>query len=256
VKTPGLFAFLALCAMQSSAVAQHAGQYEAADIEYGARLYGGHCINCHGESGDLMPGANLRSGVFRNAPTDRDLTGVIRDGIAGTAMTATGYTDSELTALVAYLRNMTSFDPSGAAVGDPLRGEAIFRGKGDCLACHRVGGEGPRFAPDLSDVGGERTAALLHRVLIDPSDGLVPVNRPVRIVTSTGETLLGRRLNEDTFTVQVIDDRERLRSFDKAALREYSVSQEATMPSYAQTLSESERADVVAYLLSLKGKTQ
>ena len=86
----------------------HAGQYEQADIEYGAQLYSGHCVVCHGERGDAMPGANLGSGRFRHAETDRDLTNVIRNGVPGTAMAPSAYTESELGALVAYLRNMGS----------------------------------------------------------------------------------------------------------------------------------------------------
>ena len=70
---------------------QHAGQYEQADIEYGARLYLGRCIICHGERGDGMPGVNLRSGRFKNASTDRELSNVVRDGVAGTAMAPNAY---------------------------------------------------------------------------------------------------------------------------------------------------------------------
>ena len=74
----------------------HAGQYEQADIEYGAQLYSGHCVVCHGERGDAMPGANLGVGKFRHAETDRDLTNVIRNGVPGTAMAPSAYTESEL----------------------------------------------------------------------------------------------------------------------------------------------------------------
>ena len=41
---------------------------------------------------------------------------------------------------------------------------------------------------------------------------MLPINRPVRIVTRDGKTIRGRRLNEDTFTVQIIDEQERLLS--------------------------------------------
>ena len=42
-------------------------------------------------------------------------------------------------------------------------------------------------------------------------------------------------------------------SLDKADLREYTVINTSSMPSYKDKLSSQERADVVAYLLSLKG---
>lgn len=249
-----LAAFAGLGLVAGPVLAQdHAGQYDQADVEYGAQLYAGHCITCHGESGDLMPGANLRSGRFRNAPSDRDLSRLIREGLEGTAMIATSYSDSELTALVAYLRNMANFDAASVTVGDPDRGRALFEGKGECLSCHRVHGQGPRSAPDLTRIGSTRTAAILTRVLVDPSAAMMPVNRPVRVVTRGGRVINGRRLNEDTFTIQLIDAEEQLHTLDKATLREYTIGTDATMPSYADMLNAEERADVVAYLLSLKG---
>jgi cytochrome c oxidase cbb3-type subunit III len=231
----------------------HAGQYERPDIEYGARLYSAQCITCHGERGDSIPGVSLGSNKFKHAASDRDLTGIIQNGIAGTAMAPSGYADPEIAAIVAYLRNMTSYDPSGTAVGDAARGRELYFGKGDCDRCHRVGGEGPRYAPDLSSVGTLRTAATLQRALRDPVDALIPINRPVRAVLRDGTVVTGRRLNEDTHTVQLIDERERLVTLEKASLREYSVTTAAQMPSYENVLTDAERADLVAYLLSLKG---
>jgi putative heme-binding domain-containing protein len=253
--------FVCLAAAAAGAIAlggearaqQHAGQYEAADIEYGAQLYAERCVACHGESGDLMPGASLRSGRFRNATSDRELSGVIQNGIPNTAMVATGYTSSELTALVAYLRNMSTFDAEGALLGDAAQGRALFEGKGGCTSCHRVHGEGPRFAPDLSNVGATRTAALLRRTLVDPDAALLPANRPVRAVLRDGTVVNGRRLNEDTFTIQLIDENERLRSLERSELRDYEIGTQSLMKSYEDVLSERERADLVAYLLSLKG---
>ena len=98
-----------------------------------------------------------------------------------------------------------------------------------------------------------RTAATLQRTLLDPKAALLPINRSVRAVLRDGTVVTGRRLNEDTYTVQIIDERERLYTFEKAALREYSLGNDAKMPSYEKTLSDAERADLVAYLLSLKG---
>jgi hypothetical protein len=63
----------------------------------------------------------------------------------------------------------------------------------------------------------------------------------------------GRRLNEDTYTVQLLDDQERLISLAKADLREYTVQTTSPMPSY-KNLSADDLADLVAYLLSLKGR--
>ncbi len=121
-------AFLALFLYSPVQAQQHAGQYDLADIEYGAQLFSERCVVCHGPDGDPMPQANLRSGTYRHASSDRDLMRVVRDGVEGTAMAATGYADAELTAIVAFLRNITNFDGSGLTIGDPASGQAIFEG--------------------------------------------------------------------------------------------------------------------------------
>jgi putative heme-binding domain-containing protein len=242
----------ALCTAAARAQT-HMGQYEQADIEYGARLYAGPCTVCHGERGDQMPGINFSAGTFKNATIDRELLEIIRDGVPGTAMPPSGLSDTEISAVIAYLRNMGRVDTGGAAVGDAARGQALFYGKGDCGSCHRVVAQGPRVAPDLSSIGTMRTAATLHRTLLDPDAALLPINRSVRAVTRDGRTIVGRRLNEDTHTVQLVDERGLLVSLEKSELREYSLDDDARMPSYADVLDDAERADLVAYLLSLKG---
>ncbi len=90
--------------------------------------------------------------------------------------------------------------------------------------------------------------------MTEPTSQMMPINRPVRAVTRDGKIINGRRLNEDTYTVQLLDDQEKLVSLTKADLREYSILTVSPMPSYKDRLTESELADVVAYLLSLKGR--
>ena len=140
------------------------------------------------------------------------------------------------------------------AQGDAARGRAIVEGKGTCLTCHRVGRVGSRVAPNLTSIGSNRSAGSLQRSLVNPTSQMMPINRPVRLVTSDGTVVTGRRLNEDTYSVQLIDDRERLRSFIKSDLKELTVATTSPMPSYERTLTGDEIADVIAYLLSLKAQ--
>jgi cytochrome c oxidase cbb3-type subunit III len=231
----------------------HEGQYAQADIVKGQGIYRGQCATCHGTSGDAVGGVDLRRGRFRNARSDEDLARLISGGIPGTAMPAFKFEPAELTAIVAFIR--AGFDVNAAAVkmGDAARGHGIFTGKGGCTACHRVNGQGPRLAPDLSDIGASRPAASIQGVLIDPATYLVPINRSVRAVTRDGKVITGRRLNEDTYTVQIFDEKEQLVSLTKAELKEYEVLKTPRMPSYKDKLTPDEIADLVAYLVSLKG---
>jgi putative heme-binding domain-containing protein len=230
------------------------GDYAPADIAYGARLYDAQCTTCHGAGGDGVGGVDLRSGRFRNAVTDQDLLRVISSGIQGTGMLAFRLDAAEQAGIVAFLRNMNTFDRGSVRVGDAARGRTVFEVKGACSRCHRVGAQGARVAPDLSDIGAARSAASLMRSLTDPTAQMMPINRPVRVVLRDGTVINGRRLNEDTYTVQLFDDHERLLSLDKASLREYAILTTSPMPSYRDTLNSSELADLVAYLLSLKGQ--
>jgi putative heme-binding domain-containing protein len=148
---------------------------------------------------------------------------------------------------------MNTFDTASVKAGDAARGRAIFEGKGGCVACHRVGRVGSRVAPNLSDIGAQRSPGSMQRSLIDPSSQMMPINRPVRLVKKDGTVVNGRRLNEDTYSIQVIDDKERLHSILKADLKEFTISKASTMPSYKDTLNSTELADLIGYLLSLKG---
>jgi cytochrome c oxidase cbb3-type subunit III len=231
----------------------HPGQYSAIDIETGSRLYAGQCSLCHGATGDAVAGADLRRGQFRRSVSDEDIARVITMGLPDAGMPGFKLQPSEIDGLIAFIR--AGFDVGGTAVrvGHVGRGQAVFEGKGGCAACHRVNGSGPRVAPDLSEIGAMRTPSALQRSLVDPTTAMLPINRPVRAVTRDGRTIRGRRLNEDTFTVQLIDEQERLVSLAKADLREYELAKVSPMPSVAGKLSADEQADLVAYLLSLKG---
>jgi hypothetical protein len=113
--------------------------------------------------------------------------------------------------------------------------------------------DGSGVAPNLSDIGTVRSAGSLQRSLLDPTSQMMPINRPVRVVTKDGTIINGRRLNEDTYRLQIIDDRERLLSLVKADLRDYTISKTSPMPSYKGTLTSEELSDLLGYLLSLKG---
>lgn len=232
----------------------HSGQYAPADVLAGGKIYSSLCANCHGATGTGVGTVDLRRGPLRRAATDTALAELISSGLPALGMPAFRLDSSEMRALVAFVR--AGFDPSPAAgvvLGDAARGREVFHGRANCLSCHRLGDKGGDAGPDLTDVGATRPAASLQRTLLDPTSMMRPINRPVRAVTRDGTVITGRRLNEDTYTVQLVTDRGRLVSLTKAELREWSVSTTSTMPSYKETLTPAELADLLAYLVSLKG---
>jgi putative heme-binding domain-containing protein len=234
------------------ATAQHAGEYTQADIQSGSVVYAAQCSQCHGPTGDQVSGVDLRSGRFRNASSDDDLARIVTNGLPGTSMPGRRLEPAQLTAIVAFIRNMRDFNSRSVTAGNSAHGLTVFEGVGNCTSCHSVAGKGSHKAPDLSDIGSSRNAAALQQSLLDPTSAMMPINRPVRIVTKSGQTVTGRRLNEDTYTIQLITDQERLLSVSKSDLREYQVLTTSTMPSYRDKLNPQDLSDVVAYLGTLR----
>lgn len=245
-----VFTFTALLTQEHS--------YTPADIENGGRLFQGSCAGCHGTTGDGVPGVNLFRGQFRRGTSDTDLINIIRTGIPGTAMPPANFSQDQAGTIVAYLRNVAA-SPNrtvDTARGDAARGKSIFETKGECRKCHRVNGAGSRVGPDLSEVGRLRQPPELERALLDPSADMRAGNRFFSVTTKDGVTTTGRLLNQDTFSIQMIDSKEQLVSFMKANLREFGFAKTSPMPSYKGKLDGQEVADLVSYLVSLKGQAQ
>lgn len=255
--TIGSVIVLEMAAGQLLAAQPHVGEYALADVQRGAQLFSTRCTSCHGAAGDQVPGVRLLSGRFRRASSDDDLAALIRDGIADAGMPPGAYSPEELTALVSYLRSV-AVDPSATAdaptlsTGDPQHGSRLFHGRAECSTCHRVRGVGGFRGPNLSDIGAVRSAASLLQSLLSPSAEIIPLNREIRAVTRRGRTVTGRRMNEDTYSIQLMDAEGRLLSLIKADLREMTVLERSSMPSSENQVTADELADIVAYLRSLK----
>ena len=243
--------FLAACALSAA--------------ETGEQLFQTHCAPCHGPQGEGGRGANLAVRRLPHAPDDAAISAIITQGIPGTQMPATRMTAEENAALVVYVRSLGSRQPAQAP-GNRVNGEGLFRTKGNCERCHTVGNSGGRMGPDLTEIGARRGAAYLRRALLEPSADIpenfasyrkliyMPDNYlRVRAVTRDGSEVTGLRVDEDTFTIQSRDDRDRLYSFRKAELRELQKDWgKSPMPSYQGAFSDSELQDLIAYLTSLQ----
>jgi putative heme-binding domain-containing protein len=225
-----------------------------ATLKDGQRLFGGSCALCHGPEGDSVPGVDLGHGKFKRAASDEDLARIIQKGIPGTAMPPNNFNDFQAGTIVAYLRSMASSVAVSASVpGNPSRGKTIFEGKGQCMNCHRVNGKGSRLGPELTDIGANRRAVQLEESILDLDAEILPQNRFIRVVAKDGSATTGRLLNQDAYTIQLFDSRERLLTFQKSNVKEYAFVEKSPMPSYKGKLSTQELADVVTYLMSLKG---
>ncbi len=245
------FLQIALLAGALGLRAQHS--FMPIDVEDGGRLYRANCSICHGAQGDGIAGIDLGHGKFRRAKNDDDVAAIIRTGISGTAMPPTNFSDFQSLTIVAYLHSIAAATATSASGGDPARGKAIYDGNGGCASCHRIRGADSRSGPDLSDIGNLRLAGELMRSITDPDAEILAQNRTFRAVTKAGATITGTLLNQDKYSVQLLDSAGRLTSLRRANLKESGVLEKSPMPSYKDKLSNSDLADLVSYLVNLKG---
>lgn len=226
----------------------------AADVAAGARIFRSHCAQCHGLNAAGGRGPSLANGIFYHGSSDADLLRNISEGIPGTEMPGVFFSDNQVWQVVAYLRSLSRKAERAPTPGDPAQGAKLFAGKGRCVQCHRVNGQGGRLGPDLSAIGSLRSPDHLRTSILDPSADVPPRYWVTRVRHMDGSSYSGFILNEDTHTLQIIDMREELRSFAKSELDEMKVEKSSSMPSYRGVLEESELRDVVAYLSSLQRK--
>ena len=230
---------------------EHPGQSVGA-VE-GGKTFLANCASCHGPNGDLIAGVDLMRGKIRRAATDGELIGIIQNGIPVTGMPPSTLSREEATNIVAYLRERAAEAALRAGPEVVARGKALFNGKGGCMSCHRVLGNGARTGPDLTGIGLLRNARELEQSVLEPAAEVRAENQMFHAVTKAGATVTGRVLNEDTFTLQVLDSTEHLRMMNKADLREFSYTAGSPMPPFQGKFSALELSDLVNYLLSLKG---
>jgi cytochrome c oxidase cbb3-type subunit III len=267
----GLFSILPLLLPATVGAQDHnpfAGDPKAARAgEYEFRI---NCAFCHGlgaKGGGRGP--DLSKAAKHHGSADADLFRTISNGVPGTAMPANGtngqgvgMTDDEIWQIITYIRNIEVKTPSQLS-GDAARGRQLFEGDATCSTCHMVNGNGGRLGPDLSDVATSRTPAALIESIRNPSQRLAwgltestkefaQEYRTVTLVTADGKRLKGVTLNEDQFSIQVMDFSQQVHSYDKSELRSLTVSRESLMPVYSPaTLPDRDLNDLVAYLLSL-----
>jgi putative heme-binding domain-containing protein len=226
-------------------------EYSADQIQSGYRLYTGQCQICHGNNGDNIAGVNLARQQFKTVRSDDDIRRMITTGNPA-GMPPFALKPEELDNLVAFVRS--GLDQGGVPfqLGDADRGKAVYD-KSGCAQCHRIAGHGARTAPDLTDIGFIRRPGQMMTSLTKPNSATQPINRPIAIVTKDGRTIKGRRYDEDTFSVRLIDSREQMLSIQKSNISRYDIGRQSDMPSYQGKLADGEISDLLAYLVSLKG---
>jgi putative heme-binding domain-containing protein len=220
-----------------------------ASIRSGLALYRVRCGDCHGLDATGYRGPDLTSVLGGMA--DERLFQTIRKGVPGTEMQPSTAPDDDVLMIIAYLRNVSTAAPVEKVIGNAENGERLFAAQ--CVSCHRVGDRGGRLGPDLSRVGAARSRAALVREIRTPSEWIPPAYETVTVVTKDGQKIRAIKKNEDVFSIQVMDTRERIQGFLKSALQEVIYEKTSLMPVYGpDRLNENDLTDLLGYLSTLR----
>ena len=197
-------------------------------------------------------GPNLVAGPLSHGDDDESIRRVIRIGVPGTTMPAfSDLADDDVSNILAYLRSLQKgVVPQEHVPGDPALGKQVFD-KNGCSGCHRMGAQGSIYGPDLTRIGAARSIDYIRESITNPSADIPEAYEGVAVVTKDGKSITGRRINEDTFTLQLVEPSQKYLMFDKSQLRSVSYEKKSLMPAYH--LSDSELQNLVAYLASLRG---
>jgi putative heme-binding domain-containing protein len=235
-------------------------------IQEGASLFRANCSPCHGlNAHGGGRGPDLTAGRWVHGSTDADLFRTVTRGVPGTEMPANALDDSEVWAILAYVRSLAPARTESASA-DPVKGKKIFWETAGCSTCHMVQGRGGVLGPDLSRVGEARSADYLidsirqpskelSNGMLDPNNhyGLPLIYDTVTVVTADGQKIVGVAKNEDTFSLQLIDTNQQLQFFLKKNLRKVTHERKSLMPTYSENmLKPADLQDLVAYLESLR----
>ena len=220
-------------------------------IRGGMSLYRRLCGECHALDATGYRGPSLIA-YMANGAADEAMFQVIRRGVPGTEMPQSNRPDHEILQIIAYLRNMGSVAPSETMpAGNVANGQQLFAKQ--CQNCHRVAGKGGRIGPDLTRIGAARTHAALVREIRTPHEWIPPAWETVTVVTKDGQKIRGIKKNEDAFSIQVMDMRERIQGYLKSNA-EVTLEKTSLMPAFdAKRLPDSDLTDLIGYLSTLRG---
>jgi len=235
----------------------------------GESQFRANCAFCHGlgaRGGGRGP--DLTRAQKRHGNADADLFRTINEGVPGTAMPpngatqqGVGMTGDEIWQVITYIRSVQKKAPTEAA-GNAAHGKELFFGSANCATCHMVQGKGGRLGPDLTTTGSARSTEYLVESVRNPNRRLAQgISEAMKefsqeyltatVVDLHGEKYLGVVLNEDNFTLQMIDTREQLHLFDKSKLQSFEETRQSLMPAYdPKMLSEKDLQDLLAFLLA------
>ena len=183
------------------------------------------------------------TGQFRRASTDEGLFQIVAKGISGTTMPAFNLDGKQIWQTIAHIRSFHARRALAAIPGDRAKGRELFHIH-NCARCHEAN------APDLGHLARNRSGEELRRAVEDPNAEVDSAWWRIQLTLATGQSLQGRRLNEDTHSIQLLDSQGKLRTADKSQITASRIIRTSPMPSYRGKLQPEDWNHLLAYLTS------
>jgi cytochrome c oxidase cbb3-type subunit 3 len=218
-------------------------------VAAGRALYNKTCTGCHGpdgSEGDRAPSLDANRRYFR--VSEGAIFDTVKNGIPNTVMPASGLSDNDAWRIVAFIRAIRGTASDNIVPGNVQNGMAVFTGKGGCVRCHMIRGQGGVLGPDLSSIGAQVSLKKLQESLTQ--DGPVPNGyRSVTVTTLKGETISGVARNSDAFSIQLLDEKGKLHLLDTNELSHVEYGKKSLMPhNFDKVLSADQYRDLTAML--------
>jgi putative heme-binding domain-containing protein len=137
-------------------------------------------------------------------------------------------------------------------LGDPARGEAVFRRKDlVCLKCHAIGGAGGQVGPDLSSIGGSAPVDYLIDSLLQPNKAIKENYHSLLVTTTKGQQYSGIKVRETKTELVLRDPEDREVAIPIKDIDERSPGGSLMPDGLTDTLTRGDLVDLMRFLSEL-----
>jgi len=224
-------------------------------IQSGMGQFRVRCADCHGTDGRGVRGPDITQ-VWASGRSDEGLFKTLRGGVPNSEMPAfpaPRTSDNDIWQILAYVKTLAAPASNEPPRGNAENGAKVFRAM--CAACHKVNGNGGRLGPDLSRIGSGRSRETMLARIRRGSEDFRAGFEPVTVTPADGgKPIEGVKKNEDLFSVQIMDSRERIQGYEKDKVKAVDNGKKSAMPLFGpDRLSDSDLDDLLRYLQTLRG---
>jgi putative heme-binding domain-containing protein len=167
--------------------------------------------------------------------------------------------NQQIANIIGYLRSLARSTGQSNwmpyMTGDPKAGEALFfddKGKAQCAKCHTVNRKGGHVGPTLDQIAARRSQEFIMESIVQPSKFIDPLYEAVQVATKEGKVIIGLRINETNFSIQLREENGRFHSFLKRDLEAFHPMDKSLMPeNIPEQLTVKQLHDIFAFLMTL-----